>query len=284
MKIKTMNKELNKKFEDFVKSINDEKVRNLVKQNTIITGGCIVSMALREEPNDYDLYFKDKETTLAVCNYYRDIILGKKGNIPKITVEDHNDRILFKIQSKGILKFKEDKKKKYQPVFVTSNAITLSDQIQLVIRFFGDPVTIHNNYDFEHCKAYWTSWDRKVIMSDQSTKCILFKTLKYNGSLYPLASLFRIRKFVKRGWSIDAGEIVKIAFQLKDIDLTNPKVLEDQLMGVDCSYFMAFIAKINEELTNNPEFKPSFDYVSKVLNEIFDGDEELNTEEYDDID
>ena len=41
----------------------------------------------------------------------------------------------------------DEKKEKYRPVFLTDNAITLSDKIQIVIRFHGDADKIHENYD-----------------------------------------------------------------------------------------------------------------------------------------
>src|SRR3546814_2013322 len=45
----------------------------------------------------------------------------------------------------------------YRPVFVSTNAITLSDKIQIVLRFYGEADAIHENYDFVHCTNYWTS-------------------------------------------------------------------------------------------------------------------------------
>nr|MCU0343906.1 T9SS type A sorting domain-containing protein [Ignavibacterium sp.] len=45
--------------------------------------------------------------------------------------------------------------KKYRPVFISENAITLSDKVQLVIRFYGTPAEIHDNYDYAHCMCYF---------------------------------------------------------------------------------------------------------------------------------
>src|SRR3546814_1364029 len=47
----------------------------------------------------------------------------------------------------------------YRPVFMSTNAITLSDKIQIVLRFYGEADAIHENYDFVHCTNYWTSKD-----------------------------------------------------------------------------------------------------------------------------
>ncbi|HXJ41375.1 MAG TPA: hypothetical protein VNH18_18985, partial [Bryobacteraceae bacterium] len=61
------------------------------------------------------------------------------------------------------------------------------------------------------------------------------------------SQLFRLRKFIKRGWSINAGQILKIAFQVSELDLNNLEVLEDQLTGVDVAYFVQLITKLKEK-------------------------------------
>ena len=78
MKAITCEKILRGQFALFLKSITDEKVRQLVKDNSIITGGAIVSLVLNEEVNDFDIYFTNKETVLAVCNYYRSLRSASK--------------------------------------------------------------------------------------------------------------------------------------------------------------------------------------------------------------
>ena len=61
---------LDAKLKEFAESITDEAVRELVLKNTIITGGSIANMLVGEPVNDYDMYFTNKETVLAVANYY----------------------------------------------------------------------------------------------------------------------------------------------------------------------------------------------------------------------
>src|SRR6185369_8941141 len=70
MKKKTINAVLCKKFDDFLSSITDEKVKSFAETNSIITGGSIASMLLKEKVNDYDIYFTNKETVKAVAEYY----------------------------------------------------------------------------------------------------------------------------------------------------------------------------------------------------------------------
>jgi hypothetical protein len=63
-------KQLEDKLYAWVQSIDDEQVQKAVKKNTIVTGGSIASMLLGEKVNDYDVYFRDKETTKLVAQYY----------------------------------------------------------------------------------------------------------------------------------------------------------------------------------------------------------------------
>ena len=167
-------------------------------------------------------------------------IEGVMGN--KEEIEDSHEAT-----ESAALDTKGDKKNKFRPVFLTSNAITLSDKVQIVIRFYGEPESIHENYDFVHCTCYWTSWDNKLVLRQDALEAILAKELRYVGSKYPICSLVRIRKFVQRGWKINAGQILKIAMQVSDLDLKNIEVLEDQLTGVDTAYFVQLIEKLKEK-------------------------------------
>lgn len=128
-------------------------------------------------------------------------------------------------------------RKPYRVKFITNNAISLSDKIQIVLRFHGEPEQIHENYDFVHCCSYYTVWNDKLELPSRALEAILNKELHYVGSKYPLCSIVRARKFMKRGWHINAGQYVKMALQLNDLNLRNIHVFEEQLIGVDSAYF-----------------------------------------------
>jgi hypothetical protein len=158
-----------------------------------------------------------------------------------------------------------EKEKKYRPVFLTSNAITLSDKVQIIIRFWGEPDEIHSNYDFVHCTCYWTSWDSNLVLRPEALEAMLARELRYVGSKYPICSLVRVRKFVERGWRINAGQLLKMAMQISKLDLTNIKVLEDQLTGVDTAYFVQLIDKLKEK---DPDQVDSA-YLIEIVDRIF---------------
>lgn len=290
MKAKTIKAILSKKFNSFAASIDDEKVRNLVKRNTIITGGCIASMLLGEKINDFDLYFTNKETALAVGKYYVEKFTAATGWPMMIEENDDRVRIVTASGHRGetagdvavlddagaieeayedlndrALETESEGEATYRPVFMSTNAITLSDKVQLVLRFFGDANTIHENYDFVHCTNYWTSADGQLTLRQPALESLLCKELRYVGSKYPVCSVIRLRKFIKRGWVINAGQMLKMMMQISELNLTDPKVLEDQLTGVDSAYFLEVMTKLRE---NDPE-KVNAAYLVEIIDRMF---------------
>lgn len=159
----------------------------------------------------------------------------------------------------------EPGKPKYRPVFVSTNAISLSHRIQLIMRFFGEPEEIHNNYDYVHCTNYWTSWNKTLVLRPDALEALLSKELRYIGSKYPICSVLRLRKFLKRGWTINAGQILKMAMQISELDLKDYKVLEEQLTGVDVAYFCELIQKLHER---DPE-KVNTAYLVEIIDRMF---------------
>jgi hypothetical protein len=355
MKDRTIEKILASKHRTWCESITDEAVRKLAQEQTIITGGSIVSLYQNEEVNDYDIYLRSPEAALAIAKYY----VGKLLENPPPAFKDAPDhkveiyallekavaegqtekringvvtgplppRVRVVVKSAGVAgateqkdyqyfegtpaaeqaalteayvgaamgepaegqitddtepnddeagagyeqattelddlpakaiepeppetkEEKEDaaKRGRYRVLFVTSNAITLSDKVQIIIRFQGDPATIHENYDFLHCCSYWCSWERKLVTTVETLRAIMSKELRYVGSKYPLCSCIRLRKFIARGWTINAGQIIKMLWQVNQLKLSDPMVLEDQLVGVDSAYFAQVISALKARM------------------------------------
>lgn len=153
----------------------------------------------------------------------------------------------------------------YSPAFISSNAISLRGKVQLILRFYGEPDDIHQSYDFAHCMNYWESGTNNLTLRQPALEALLSKTLVYHGSQYPLCSVIRSRKFIERGWRINAGQYLKMAMQISDLDLSDHLVLEEQLTGVDVAYFAEVIHKIKEK---NPE-KVDATYLVEIIDRMF---------------
>ena len=129
---------------------------------------------------------------------------------------------------------------------------------------------IHKNFDFVHAMGVYDYNDNSLTTNVEQLESLLSKSLVYKGSLYPLASIFRARKFIQRGWSIDAGQYLKMAFQLNDMNLLDPYTLEEQLTGVDLLYFYQIISDLKYKQLTNDDFKPSTDYFIEIIERIFE--------------
>lgn len=302
MLTKNIKTKLAGKFMSWLNSIEDDNVRKLAQVNSVITGGAIVSLLQDQEPNDYDIYFSNFETTLAVAKYYTDkwnnSHTGKPVSI-QIMDEEIPKRVKVFVQSLGIQKHtkadetkseetkEEEKETKYKPVFMSPNAITLSNGVQLIIRFYGTIGEIHESFDYAHCMCSWVPdpkgsyWNKKELLrtgklnlpSDALT-AILTKELRYIGSKYPIASILRMRKFISRGYVINAAQILKMVFQIQDFNLKDVKVLEDQLTGVDLFYMQQVLDIIGKKKMSDPNFNFDSTYLIKVVEEIFDKSEQ----------
>lgn len=361
MKSKTINAVISGKIGDWLSTIEDVELVNKIKGDIIVTGGCITSMLLNEQVNDFDIYFKTKESLKLLSEYYVkvfnehnkgkmnkvghplhawvldgvDVEQWKLGNkklsdfafdygdikysdvkewsydedkkddekekaflrISGMVLNTSSDRVKIMVNSNGIAEDSdsvadkseydinsyldalgdgddmpasevEDKSKRYRPIFLSTNAITLSNKIQVVVRFYGDVEHIHENYDFVHATNYWT-YGSGTVLNQKALECILNKELHYVGSKYPICSLVRTRKFIKRGWQINAGQYVKMSFQISKLNLEDVYVLEDQLVGVDSIYFLNFIDNLKKQYLKSKDFVLTQDYLTTVIDKIF---------------
>ena len=294
-KRKTVVENIENKMAAWIKTL-PEDLRYEVKFDYIVTGGAIASMLQGDLPNDYDIYFKTPEVALKVAGHYLDELNFRDQNdkVSEIKAEIVDNHVVIMIKSAGIIEEntdigdyeyfetsepgaveqyfskwalnkpkREKEKETFRPAYITSNAITLHDGIQIIIRFCGQPEEIHKNFDYIHC-TNWYTHSSGLELKPEALEAILAKELKYVGSLYPVCSIFRMRKFIKRGWSITAGEMFKMVYDASRLDLNNYNVLKDQLIGVDAAYF-------NEVLTVIKD-KESLDrtYLFEIMNRVFD--------------
>jgi hypothetical protein len=305
MQIKTIKKTISDKMTDWLSSITDQSLRADVKDNLLVSGGSIVSLLLNQKVNDYDVYLQDRSVLLRLTNYYVTQIEGPKvldghckdGLVSKLEkqyqyVADDISEI-YNQYSIALRNLKEDQIKlfmygggmrvneaeandegKYVVKYFSPNAISLSDNIQIVIRFHGTPEEIHKTFDYIHATNYFT-FDKGVVTNIAALESIITKQLKYQGSQYPVTSIIRMKKFIKRDWNISAGEILKMAFQVSQLDLSDPDTLEEQLIGVDVAYF----AKLIDILRGVDKDTLTSQYLNTIIDRVFSSSEECDNEE-----
>ncbi len=301
-KKKTIEQTIVNQIKGWLQSIEDIELRDTVKKHYIVTGGAITSMLQGDLPNDYDVYLDNTEVAARLANYYVSrlpAVDNEKTRIPIVEVPPEGGRVTVKVKSAGIAGEDIDQDQydyfesypnpnkrisqylegamqkdtgKYTALAITTNAITLTDKIQIVLRFVGPANEIHKNYDFVHTTNYFTE-SEGVVLNQPALESILSKELKYVGSLYPICSMFRIKKFIQRGWTITAGEMLKIAWDISKLNLNDREVLQEQLTGVDAAYFNQLISLLEE----GKEIDRT--YLFELVNRVFDNNWEPENDE-----
>jgi hypothetical protein len=179
-----------------------------------LAGGCFKSTVLRENVNDYDLFFTDREAV----DYFIDLF-----NQTFIT----EDPLSFA----GLT----GSKFSINLISITENAITVflagngaSFKVQLITKYFGNPEDVTSKFDFEHCRAYF-KWDQPMVINYDliSQRRLVFNEKCSN----PLSSIMRLHKFLSQGWSVKKEEILKIGKAVKSVDFSNEKDLADSIFG-----------------------------------------------------
>lgn len=289
-KSKTIKKVIQNKIDDWLESLPEDLAKEM-KDKVIVSGGCITSMLRGEKINDFDFYLTEKSAAIAIAKHYCSahnyqgitVSVEEKPNIKG----DEEERVIITVPSDGIAgdnpdeidestEWSESEESeadnievtKYKPQFISRNAITLSGRVQIITRFYGSANEIHKNFDFIHATCCYESATQTLTLPQKALESILSQSLYYSGSLYPIASIFRVQKFTGRGWRVTAGELLKIMWQISEIDMSNIDTLTDQLTGVDAAYMQGLISALKA----TSQEKVNSRYVTEIINRIFNSE------------
>ncbi len=316
MQIKTIRKTIATKLEDWLSTITDETLRRDVHANVLVSGGSIASLILGEPVNDYDIYLMDRTVLLRLTEYYvtgiSDVKVWDGKKKEELTKEYENLRNgqklegshnyyasslrnlqenqvkIFLTQGGGGIKVnnaiknvaENETPKKYQVAYLSPNAISLTDDIQIVIRFHGTPDEIHKTFDFIHATNFFT-FKLGVVTNLSAMHSLQSRHLYYQGSQYPLTSVIRAKKFIKRNWNISAGEYLKMMFQISLLDLSNIDVLEEQLIGIDVAYFSLLIDALRKHKEGKEDFSITPEYLNTLIDRISNDEDTEDNETVD---
>lgn len=112
MNSKNIKRHLNGKLLNWISSIEDENIKGILRENVIVTGGALVSLLTGDIVHDYDVYFRTKESCIAVADYY--VSIWNKSHADKLVsvrVNKETGKVDCFVSSKGIADESEDKKK-----------------------------------------------------------------------------------------------------------------------------------------------------------------------------
>ncbi len=138
-------------------------------------------------------------------------------------------------------------------------------RVQLIKRLYGEPCQVIDKFDFTICMAAYLPAINKIIIGEQFLYHLASKGLHYNIGKYPLASLWRARKYIERGFKFPATELIKLALTINNLKLKDYKDLKEQLEGIDTLFLRkltdALLKKGDEEF----EFGKAIGFITEIL-------------------
>lgn len=237
MKQKKIKKLLEHIIIDLASNIKNPRIRNIIQFGSYITGGSIASLIAGDKVNDYDFYFYNSADAEEVRRYFQN--------------------------------YKDEDNGKYKLNLITENSINLSENIQLITKFAGSHDEVVSKFDWLHIRSvfYYDKATNSYELSipEDTYRLICEKDLVYTGSDYPLSSLIRLRKYMRKGWNVSTATITQIAmevvmaFRENDSTLIDVDTLVHHLNGVDPLTIIAELERQTGKLM-------SLDDVIEILN------------------
>jgi hypothetical protein len=170
------------------KLIYDDLLELLKSYKALLAGGAITSIFSGSKINDFDLYFENEKMLTPVKNY-----LDNKNN-------------------------------GYKKVFSSSSASTYEAGgrfFQLVHKkelLLSTPEALFNKFDFTICMGSFKFSEGEFYLHQDFLYDLARKNLNFNkNALNPVASLWRLQKYIQRGYSISSQNMLNLLVQATPI-------------------------------------------------------------------
>lgn len=162
--------------------------------------------------------------------------------------------------------------------FSTENAISFTlpnGKLQLIKKLYGNAEQVIKNFDFTVCMVAWDVITDTIIMNSEFLRNLSSRTLVFNsvGAKYPIASLWRVQKYLKRGFKFPAAESLKLALAINNLKITNYKELKEQLEGIDTLFLKELTDVMLEKKDDVYNYQAAIEMISEILTKKFNLEE-----------
>lgn len=174
-----------------------DEVMNLLKTfGGIVAGGAVTSVFSAARINDFDIFFpNEKQLNKAIASLALDDKAINTDSALSIVLGGH--------------------------------------RVQLVKVLTRTPSEVISSFDFTICQAAFDPDDGFIFGAD-FFQHLAQRRLVFNVKAeYPICSLYRARKFMKRGFSLSGIEAIKLGLRIHSLKIETYRDLRAQLMGID---------------------------------------------------
>lgn len=191
------------------KYLGEEAINGLRSCNAIVAGGAILALFTGQKIRDWDIYFRNAKDCHQAVTWF-----GLNGKLANETDTSKSYKL-------------GKQEKPYQ-------LIVLQD-------LFGDPKTIFSYYDFTVCMAAYQFFkdgeNEGFVFGDDFFKHVGQRRLVFHtGTMFPICSMLRVMKYIKRGFFITGMEILKLGLSIHTLKIETYADLRRQLQGIDTAF------------------------------------------------
>lgn len=194
----------------------DRELIDLFKQHDVLLcGGALTSVFSSARIRDWDLYFTSRDAAVAVREEF--IKNGKECSSTDLarTYTWKKKKRPFQL-IEGVGYFPDD----------TDGDASLA---------YAKKVFDH--YDYTICMGGYSFKHDAFFFDDLFFKHLAQRRLVFNHKTdFPLCSLVRAAKYVKRGYTISGVEQLKLALTVNNLSIKTYKSLRDQMLGIDTMF------------------------------------------------
>ena len=197
-------------------------------QGVYVAGGALTSIFTSRPINDFDLYFTS------------DALMQKALTAVKKDAGEGT------IETDCAYSFKLDGKR-----------------YQIIKIYTGTPKDVIAKFDFTVCQAAWSEQD-KFTFGDGFFHHLAQRRLVVNvGTEFPISTLFRVRKYLRRGFTLSGIESIKLGLAIQKLEIKTTKELRRQIMGIDT----LFLRELTDALKSDEEKGYEFNEFMALLDE-----------------
>lgn len=185
------------------KGLSGRVIDILCANKAFIAGGAITSVFCNKKINDYDVFFRDEQSFLAVKNDFH--------KFRNSYVETNNACT-------------------YKDLGYTGTTIQL---IKLPSSFKPKPEDIFNEFDFTICCGLFDFAEMKLTLHRDFLKHLAQRKLVFNEThKFPISSFLRTKKFQERGFELDNYNLFKILLKIGSLNIQTNAEAARQFQGM----------------------------------------------------
>lgn len=225
-----------------LKQLSGADLINDFKQNNVmIAGGAITSIFTNKKINDYDIYFRSKDE----YNYINKILENKDKFVKLVSTETADTYKNFEKE-------------------ITIQLIKLPEL------FLDNPADIIKEFDFIMCMGIYDFKTDNIILDKDFLKDNSQRRLVFNiEAKYPICSLYRMKKYMNKGYEISGAEIIKLGLCIQKLNIKDYSDLKRHLLGIDT----LMLKELTDKLDSDEYAKKEYDFneFMHFIEEYLDG-------------